>query len=117
MELVGNYEMGWETAQVAKRKELCKRFGMYDGQWFATYYAKNQNWVLNGTEFGYGDLRPEDIERIAESLEDDETFEAFHATLRVGMEPTVRIVKGEFTFPFQQEQAKRKEARNAARTV
>lgn len=55
-------------------EQLCERFGLRHGQFFAHYRYKNLQWALNGEFFGYGDLRDGDLIRIQESLADDETF-------------------------------------------
>lgn len=53
---------------------LLMRFGLRDGQFFAYFKHSNLHWFLNDKEFGYGDLRDEDIVRIAEELKPGEEF-------------------------------------------
>ena len=64
--------------QFEKKEALCKRFGLRNGMFFATYRLKNQIWKLDGFEFGFGDLREEDIFRIQYELVTGEVFEGFN---------------------------------------
>jgi hypothetical protein len=57
---------------MAKIEKLCERFGLKNGQFFGTYVYKNLHWSINGTFFGFGDLRNEDIERIKNELNEGE---------------------------------------------
>lgn len=50
------------------------RFELIYGQYFAEYVYKNLNWRLNDEPIGFGDLRAEDIGRIAKKLHEDEEF-------------------------------------------
>jgi hypothetical protein len=58
--------------------ELLHRFELRDGQFFAEYRYSNLHWFLNDKEFGYGDLREEDIKRIAARLYVGEQFIGWH---------------------------------------
>lgn len=83
--------------------EICERFGLSNGQFFAEYKFKNLWWVLDGEPFGYGDLRQEDITRIFERLEPDEIFlgwnEHHNTNLQQTMYPILRITNKTVTQP------------------
>lgn len=88
-------------------KEELSRFGLRDGQWYASFVVKNQQWLLNGKLIGFGDLSAENIENIALLFsEEGETFEGWHEhqwTIFQQLDvPMVRIVKGDFTFPYRE---------------
>lgn len=76
-------------------KDICNRFALNHGQFFSDWQLKNQWWFLNGTSFGFGDLRAIDLIRINEALEEDEVFETYnehHLTPWMTREnPTMRI--------------------------
>lgn len=55
-------------------EEIQTRFELFNGQFFAWYRYKNLQWFLDGVYIGFGDLRDEDILRIAVTLEDGEVF-------------------------------------------
>jgi hypothetical protein len=55
-------------------EDILKRFELRDGQFFGRYLYKNQQWYLNGTYVGFGDLRDDDVLRIATELDDGEEF-------------------------------------------
>lgn len=54
--------------------KICKRFDIYNGQFFAYYAYKNLQWFLNERRIGFGDLREIDILNIMDRLEDGEEF-------------------------------------------
>lgn len=58
--------------------EACGRLGLRHGQFFAYFKHKNLHWELNGKIIGYGDLRNEDIARIAEVLTEGEEFKGYN---------------------------------------
>jgi len=57
-----------------ERKALCARFGLFDGQFFASNRYKNLQWFLNGMAIGYGDLTTDQIVNIQRELSDGERF-------------------------------------------
>lgn len=56
------------------QEDIAKRFGLYNGQFFAEYKYKNLWWFLNEEPCGFGDLRDEDILRIKKDLVEGEMF-------------------------------------------
>lgn len=63
---------------VNKQKATRERFGLRDGQLFASPLKKNLHWEINGEFFGFGDLRHEDVERIQAGLSDREVFQGWN---------------------------------------
>jgi len=55
-------------------KDVLRRFELNHGQFFAYYLYKNLQWYLNKQPIGFGDLREEDIGRIAKKLHGKEEF-------------------------------------------
>lgn len=78
------------------------RFGLSQGQFFATYQCKNLWWELDGGIFGFGDLTSEDVFRIQRALKEDETFLGWnehHGTqFQQRKSPMIRIKTDDITF-------------------
>ena len=67
-------------------KELRERFGVWNGQFWAFWKYKNLNWYLvkfseeddvdvdDGEWFNYGDIRDEDVDRLAKLLNPGEAL-------------------------------------------
>lgn len=100
---------------MATKEELQARFGLRDHQMRSDNngrpFTKNQWWYLNEVEVGYGDLSQDDVIRISETLEDDETFvtfneydghtafEAYVSPFEFGHRPRLVISSKDIQFP------------------
>jgi hypothetical protein len=76
--------------------DICERFQLNDGQFFSTYARKNLHWFLNGEQFGFGDLREDDIMRIQMRLQQEDVFEGFnehHMSMFMQRENPVVVIK------------------------
>lgn len=62
----------------ANATEMCNRFGLRNGQFFANYACKNVWWELDGEFFGYGDLSAENVFELQRRLEEGEVFQAWN---------------------------------------
>jgi len=65
----------FEFADKMSNQGLCRMFGLWDGQIRGNLRFKNLWWILDGKEFGYGDLSDDDLLHIMERLSPGEIFE------------------------------------------
>jgi hypothetical protein len=81
------------------KTDECNRFGIFNGQFFATYRYKNLWWFLDKRPIGFGDLRDQDISKIQEELVEGEEFvgwnEHHNSHFHQTDTPMIRISPGE----------------------
>lgn len=78
---------------------LRNRFGLSNGQFYATYVYKNLWWEFNGDFFGFGDITADQVFHIQNRLDKGDVFQGWNEHHRTEWQqtdvPMIRIKKND----------------------